>query len=123
MVSQKGFNARHLPGQCVYDMGGPCILPGKLNVFYLLGLYNSSLINIFLKLINPTINFPLGDIGRIPYKTPSPDIERHISALAQQCVNIKKDALQFVINDREFKQTAIQWGHNRITNEKRGEII
>ncbi len=51
----------------------------------------------------------------------SPDIERRVSDLAQQCVNIKKDALQFVINDREFKQTAIQWSHIKF-KEKDGAI-
>ncbi len=44
---------------------------------------------------------------------PPPDIERRVSTLAQQCVNVKKDALQFVINDREFKETAIQWGYDK----------
>jgi hypothetical protein len=56
------------------------------------------------------LNFQVGDVNRIPTFSPPHDTERRISELAQQCVNIKKDALQFVINDREFKQTTIQWG-------------
>ena len=47
---------------------------------------------------------------------PTTNTERHVSALAQQCVNIKKDAFQFRTNDREFKQAAIQLGL-RMTNE------
>lgn len=37
--------------------------------------------------------------------------------LSQQCVNIKKNALQFVINDCEFKETAIQWGYEQDKRE------
>ncbi len=68
-------------------------------------------------MLNPTLSSQIGDVLRMPLRPPHPDTERRISALAQQCVNIKKDALQFVINDREFKQTAIQWGYNKIKRE------
>jgi hypothetical protein len=65
-----------------------------------------------LKLLNPTLGLQARDISRMPFPS-SPDTERCVSALANQCVNIKKDALQFIINDRALKQTAIQWGYNR----------
>ena len=113
-ASSKKFAARHLPKGFIWDTAGPCIFPKQNNNknFYQLGFLNTRLVNSFLDIINPTLSFQIGDVSKIPYLSPTPEIERRISALAQQCVNIKKDVLQFVINDREFKQTAIQWGLN-----------
>jgi hypothetical protein len=48
------------------------------------------------------------------YFCPPPEIEHHVSALGQQYINIKKDALQFVINEHEFKQMAILCGYDKI---------
>ena len=76
----------------------------------------------FLKSINPSLVFQVGDVSRIPFKEPKSEnliIIRDVSNLANQCVNIKKDALKFMINDLEFKQIAIQWGHDKL-KEKQG---
>ncbi len=111
-TSSKGFSCRLIPPVCVYDVKGPAIF-GKTNdnLYFLLGLFNSKIISYILEMLNPTIEIQSGDIKRVPFCPPPLDTNRCISILAQQCVNIKKDALQFVINDREFKQTAIQWGY------------
>jgi hypothetical protein len=110
------FNARYKPKNFIFDNAGPCIFEkknSKYDLFYALCLLNTTIIDYFLKLLNPTLGLQARDISRMPFPS-SPDTERRVSALANQCVNIKKDALQFIINDRELKQTAIQWGYNRI---------
>ena len=55
MLSIKGTSFRYLPPGCVFDMGGPTINYVK-NLFYLLGLLNSKVINYYLSVLNPTIN-------------------------------------------------------------------
>jgi hypothetical protein len=94
-------------------VSGPALFTKNQNLFSITGLINSVLFCYLLGLLNPTMHYQTGDIARVPFHSPPPDTELRVSALAQQCVNIKKDALQFVINDREFKETAIQWGYRR----------
>jgi hypothetical protein len=110
-ISSKGFNSRYLSKEFLFDDAGSSIFPIKIETSYLLGLLNSKFISFILIALNPTINFQVNDVSRLPIINANAETERRISELAQQCVNVKKDALQFVINDREFKQTAIQWGH------------
>ncbi|MCJ7774112.1 MAG: BREX-1 system adenine-specific DNA-methyltransferase PglX, partial [Desulfobacterales bacterium] len=113
-ISGKGFNCRYLPENCIFDSAGTSIFPNKdINRYFILGFLNSELCDYFLKSINPSLVFQVGDVSRIPFKEPKSEnliIIRDVSNLASQCVNIKKDALKFMINDLEFKQTAIQWG-------------
>jgi hypothetical protein len=108
------FTIKLLPPKSVFDGTGNYLChksESKNN--YLVGFMNSRLITYILSYLNPTLHYNINDLARVPFKPPSIDIECRISELAQQCVNVKKDALQFVINDREFKQTAIQWGYRR----------
>ncbi|MDW7777178.1 MAG: BREX-1 system adenine-specific DNA-methyltransferase PglX [Methanosarcinales archaeon] len=110
LISTSEFTSRIFSKGAMFDHGANTIFELEYDLYYNLGFLNSKLIGYLLSFINPTFNFQSGDVARIPFEPPSIDIERRISALAQQCVNIKKDALQFVINDCEFKQTAIHWG-------------
>jgi len=117
----KKFTIKLLPPKSVFDGTGNYLChksDSKNN--YLVGFMNSRLITYILSYLNPTLHFNINDLARVPFKPPSIDSERCISALAQQCVSIKKDALQFVINDREFKETAIQWGFKKLSESKGG---
>jgi hypothetical protein len=53
-------------------------------------------ITYFLNLLNPTLGLQDKDISRMSVIY-SPDTERRVSALAQQCVNMKKDALKIFV--------------------------
>ena len=116
------FTIKLLPPKSIFDGTGNYLChksESKNN--YLVGFMNSRLVTYILSYLNPTLHYNINDLTRVPFKLPSIDIERRVSELAQQCVNIKKDALQFVLNDREFKQTAIQWSYNQSLGE--GEEI
>lgn len=109
-ISSKGFSCRYIEKGFVYDAVGPILFS---NDFFVLGYMNSKLFSYILNILNPTIHFQVNDINRIPFKQPNLQTEQKLSKLAQECVNIKKDLLQFVINDREFKQTAIEWAKKK----------
>lgn len=114
-LSSKGFNARYLPKNFVFDHNANSIFLTKsnLNIYYILGWINSTICSLFLSILNPTISFSNIDLLRLPFKNPSDILEESITSMTEKCVSIKKDALQFVPNDREFNQTAIQWGYNQ----------
>ena len=65
-ISSKGPSFRLLPKNCVFDMGGPSICYLGENLFYIMGLLNSQLINYYLNIFNPTINIQSKDIRALP---------------------------------------------------------
>lgn len=80
-IGTRGFRARLLTPDAVFDIASSGIFSEKINLFFLLGYLNSSLARSILGILNPTINFQIGDIRRLPLKYPQPDIE---SAVAEQ---------------------------------------
>ncbi len=127
-ISSVGFSARYLPIGCLFDSKGSCIFYKNINICYLLGYFNSKFVDYSLSFLCSTADFSIGGLKKTPFKIPSTETEKEVAELARNCMNIKKSLSDSVLNDRDFKQTAIQWGHNKIANEKiineeRGEII
>ena len=58
------FSARLSPGGFIFDVKGSSAFPDDIPL--VLGLLNSSFANYALNLINPTVSYQVGDIGRLP---------------------------------------------------------
>ena len=58
------FSARLSPGGFIFDVAGSSLFPE--NIPLVLAVMNSSLAAYALKLINPTVNFQVGDLARLP---------------------------------------------------------
>ena len=52
----------------IFDSSGSSMFPDQNNIFYYLGLSNTKLINKFLEIINPTLNYGSGSVSKIPVK-------------------------------------------------------
>jgi hypothetical protein len=66
-ISSKGFSARYMPPGFVFDHGGNCVFAEHaISPAALLGVMNSTFSRAVLHAINPTINFFVDDIKRIP---------------------------------------------------------
>ena len=63
------FNARLSPGGFIFDVAGSSLFPEDVSL--VLAVMNSSFAAYALKLINPTVNFQVGDIARLPIPTES----------------------------------------------------
>ena len=66
LVCASDFNARYLPPLCITGDAGPVCFPHKENIFLVLAFFNSVVANYFAKLLNPTMNFSNGVIGKLP---------------------------------------------------------
>lgn len=88
-VSTKYFNCRFYPDGFIFDSGANGLFAfDPSNVFVLLSLLNSKVANAFLELLNPTINYGPGTVGKIPVKIPpTKDI---IQELSKENVHITK---------------------------------
>ena len=63
------FSARLSPGGFIFDVAGSSLFPEDVSL--VLAVMNSSFAAYALKLINPTVNFQVGDIARMPIPTKS----------------------------------------------------
>ena len=93
-VSSGPFSARLIPGGVIFDVGASMLFPipdafPGLNEedarFLLLGWLNSSAASGMMKMINPTMNYQVGDLARLPFA-----LERIRPAAAAVIENVRQ---------------------------------
>jgi type II restriction/modification system DNA methylase subunit YeeA len=65
-LSTKSFSVRYSPKGFVFDVAGSSIFPDKQKLFYILGFLGSKLTNEFLYVLNPTMNYQVGNVRSLP---------------------------------------------------------
>jgi hypothetical protein len=83
---------RRLPQGAIFDVAASALFandPEQEN--FLLGYLNSSLIGAIAQSLNPTVNFQVGDIKRLPLPDFSSDVVSKISHLVNHCLHLKKE--------------------------------
>lgn len=65
-ISSSSFSARLMPAGYVFGNAGPTAFKKNIDIKYLLGLANSNIVSYYTGLFSPTLNFEIGDIGKIP---------------------------------------------------------
>lgn len=82
------FSARLSPGGFIFDVAGSSIFPDDIPL--VLALLNSTFAQFALKLINPTVNFQVGDLARLPVPRRSSD---RLRQLVEQAIELaRKDS-------------------------------
>ncbi len=107
----RGVSFRYLPKNYIFDVGGSSIFnkQNSIDNKYLIGYLNSSLCLYISKCLNPTVNINQGDIKRFPYIFPQKDIEKKVSLLSQENIEIKKHLCEFSIIEMNYKNNPIIW--------------
>lgn len=119
LVKSYNFNARFLPKNCLFDVGGSSSFPLEgYDINFILGYLNSKLIGYFLDFLNPTVNTQVGDINRLSYIEPNNLVKNRVSRLVKQAIIIKKKLLSFRLTEWEFKKTGIEYAIERNISEK-----
>ena len=67
LTANKGFGARVVPNNCLFDNNGSSVFPKAEQVNSLISFLNSNVANRCLQILNPTIAYQVGDISRLPY--------------------------------------------------------
>ncbi len=65
LISSFGFSARQVEAGFVFDVGGSMVFP-DIDVDMLLGFLSSTLVKYFIDTLNPTVNYQVGDVARLP---------------------------------------------------------
>lgn len=66
LVTLAPFCCRFLPEGYVMGDAGPTCYVDDENMYYLLAYMNTSVANLFMSVLNPTMNYPTGVIDRLP---------------------------------------------------------
>ena len=66
LITSAEFSARYTTKGAIFDVGGSKAFPSLDFQMALLGLLNSKITKLALKSLNPTLNFQVGDLKRIP---------------------------------------------------------
>lgn len=101
-VNSQRFAVRYLPEGFIFDSGGSFIDVKNTNLYYLLGYLNTKLVNYYLNLFNPTINFKNNDIHRLPFiyeKSIIHDVEKNILDV----IKLKKEIIKQDETEKSFE--------------------
>lgn len=91
-IGTSGFTARLLSADAVFDIASSAIFTKNIDRLTLLAYLNSASAIYLLSKLNPTINFQIGDLRRLPFKVPSPALTLSLQALAAACIELMKEA-------------------------------
>ncbi len=81
---------RLLPAGCIFDVAGSAIFPiDSEDRMVLLAYLNSSLVSSIASLLNPTINFQVGDLKRLPILNLAKEHKKLLQEAGQKCVELK----------------------------------
>lgn len=87
LISSKGFAARISPGGFIFDVAGMTCFPPENLVELVLATLNSRPAKFILSALNPTINYQVGDIERLPVPSQRSD---ELASLVNQCIELAK---------------------------------
>ena len=104
LIGSGGFSARYLPEGCIFDVGGSCIFTSnkEISIYYLLGLLNTEFVSYILGLLNPTLNFQVGDLKRVPFLYPDKHVKEEVECYAKKCIDIYYKIESFDENTVDF---------------------
>lgn len=112
------FSARRLEPGCVFDVAGSCVFPpgGPLS---LLGILNSSVAAELLGVINPTVNFQVGDLAELPVPRDGCDA---LAPLVADAIGLQRQLDGFDETTTDFLRPATKADGVRSLRERLFEI-
>lgn len=91
LIGKNNFAARISDGGFVFDVGGSSGFPDEGEIEYFLAFLCSKVTVNFLRALNPTINFQVGDIKNLPILSLDDKLKKEILKLAKECIEISKE--------------------------------
>jgi hypothetical protein len=110
LTGSKGFAARSIPPNCMFDNNGSSVFPDENQISLLISFLNSIVANKFLEVLNPTIAFQVGDIARLPILEGQIDFK-----YADDCIQISKE-------DWDLRETSWNFQFNNLIIQKNNKL-
>lgn len=84
-ISSGRIAFRFEPKGMLFEVAGPCIFADSDTLSYLLGLFNSSVVQEIASLLSPTLNYEVGQIASYPVLSTSLEEKSTVKALVAAC--------------------------------------
>lgn len=103
-ISTLKFVCRLQPKGFMFDAAGPlCYVKNESNILYILAFFLSKIANMYMNVLNPTINMHPGYILALPFIF-NEDKKDDISSISKQCVNEQKKDWDSFETSWDFKE-------------------
>ncbi|MBX9770981.1 MAG: hypothetical protein K2X29_06400, partial [Candidatus Obscuribacterales bacterium] len=89
-IGGQDLSVRYLPSGCIFDVAGSAIFVDDEAIFCYLAYLNSSFIRAIACSINPSINFQVGDLKKLPVLEFSEYEKLELASTAKECFSIKE---------------------------------
>ena len=86
LITSGDFSARFYDSSFSFNVAGISCFPSSGDIHFLLSFLNTKIVNYLTKIINPTLNSNVGDVGILPVI----DVCFDVSTLAKSCCDISK---------------------------------
>ena len=109
------FEARLMDDNTIFYVGESAIFLKNQDIseLYILGLLNSKFTDYVLRLLNPTKNFQVGDVSRIPFVSPKPEAYKNVCRLTENIIAKKRVILSFNYLSEYFELSELDYGFNK----------
>ena len=102
-VTSGSFSCRYTPNGFMFDVKGTSLFVDEEKLLYYLAYLNSKVVDFFLKMLNPTISFQIGNIRSLPFVILNENMPE-IDSLGKDSVKILKDDWDSFETSWEFKR-------------------
>jgi type II restriction/modification system DNA methylase subunit YeeA len=89
-ISSAYFGVRYSDSKAIFDMAGCSAFSTVLDIRVVTALLCSNTAHSFLKLLNPTLNFQVGNVGSLPVPAFDSPTEKSISAIASDAISVAR---------------------------------
>ena len=104
-ISSKSFGARFSDTGAIFDVGGSSAFPSKDDCFWMLVLLCSKQVYEIMKLMNPTLNFQVGNVASLPVLCEKIEpIKERLNCIGKSLVKIHK---------RDWDRYEQAWGFSK----------
>ena len=99
-VSLSYFGVRISDEGFIFDVGGSCVYPSKSMMIVFTGFMCSIVVFKFMRILNPTLNFQVGNVSALPI------LKREINQIQTQIDLIVEEAVQIARDDWDSQETS-----------------
>lgn len=113
-IGSGDIGARYINDDGIFDTAVCCLFNDD-NLFYILGLLNSTVSSQILKVISPTLTFQPSDVGKLPYKIEEKEKET-VNDLVKSNVELSKE-------DWDSHELSLEFRKNILIDIKNNESL
>ncbi|HCQ8940074.1 BREX-1 system adenine-specific DNA-methyltransferase PglX [Proteus mirabilis] len=115
-VSSTYFGVRYSEPGAIFDVGGSSSFPKVDDIFWLAGFLCSNAAFEFMKIMNPTLNFQVGNVASLPI------IEEKIKTIKDELSSTSRELIDIHKNDWDMFETSYNFKGNPLVMKKTKDI-